>query len=380
MNHTFQLEPRGLLFLRDARPMSGSDAGLGANWPRPDQLWNALINAFHRAWPERQDWEGAAHAKGKEELERERRRGLQSSDRFGALKTVGPFPFEAGTGAVYYPAPLDMDMDIVPCPGTDLPAPLTHAFRAQDPGKREPRRWLSACEYRDYLQGEGVANGNSELYDCERKLGIAIDAGAGVVEEGKLYQAEYLRLREGVSLAFGASCDIKPKGGPGAIDVFEKFGVPRELLLGGQQGVVRLRKTAFPWIEPPRITSRYLRWTLVAPAVFLAGWLPGWCADSRDIPEAEKAPPGTVMLKDCRFASLIAARVGKPLAFSGWDLRAGPKPTLLAVPAGSCYVFDCGTAENAQLLAVRLNFKPRSDRFGEKGFGVGVCSPVEALC
>ncbi|MDR1613465.1 MAG: hypothetical protein LBT97_11895 [Planctomycetota bacterium] len=379
MRHQFQLEPRDLLFLRDARPMGGSDAGLGANWPRPDQLWNALINAFHRAWPERQDWEGAAHNKTGKEKERENRRGVQSSDRFGALKTIGPFPFEAKTGSVYYPAPLDADMEIVPCPGTDLPAPLACAFRAKTSEKLEPRHWFSAGEYQNYLKGEGAAGKEREpaLYDGERKLGIAIDAGAGVAVEGKLYQAEYLRLRAGVSLAFDASCDINPKGDPGAIDVFEKFGVPRELLIGGQQGVVRLLKADFSWIEPPRITSRQLRWTLLAPAVFLAGWLPGWCADSRKIPGAEKTEPGRVMLKDCRFATLTAARVGKPLAFSGWDLRNGPKPTLLAVPAGSCYVFDCGAAENAQLLADRLNFKPYSDRFGEKGFGIGVCSSVE---
>ena len=377
MIRKFRLEPRDLLFLRHARPMGGSDAGLGANWPRPDQLWNALINAFHHAWPERQDWEGVAH--GKTEEERGKNRGIQGSDRFGALRTSGPFPFKSETRAIYYPAPLDLGMEMVPCPGTDLPLPLVFAFRARTPEKREPRHWLSGHEYWNYLRGEAAAVGEPELYDGERRLGIAVDAASGAADKGRLYQAEYLRLREGVSLAFEASCDVKPKGETGTVDVFEKFGIPQELLLGGQQGVVRLRKADFAGIEPPRIASRHVRWTLLAPAVFLAGWLPGWCADSRKIPEAEKEPPGTVMFKDCSFARLIAARIGKPLVFSGWRLRTGPKPTVFAVPAGSCYVFDCGTAENAQMLADRLNFKPCSDRFGEKGFGVGVCSPMAEL-
>jgi CRISPR type III-B/RAMP module-associated protein Cmr3 len=388
MNHKFQIVPRDMIFMRDARPMEGSDAGLGANWPRPDQLWNALINAFHLAWPERQAWEGAAHRKTEEEEEKEKKRGRQSSDRFGALKTLGPFPLDSKTGLVYYPAPLDLDMEIVPCPGTDLPEPLTCAFRGKNPGKQEPRHWLSAQEYQHYLKGGGVGREEPELYDNERKLGIAIDAGSGAAEDGKLYQAEYLRPREGVSLAFTASCDLKPKGEPDkdkTVDVFEKFGLPRELILGGQQGVVRMAETKFERIKPPGIASRHLRWTLLSPAVFLAGWLPGWCVDSRrDIPEAEKKPLGTVMLRnkpsgELLAGKLIAARIGKPLAFSGWDLRTGPKPTLLAVPAGSCYVFDCGTAENAQKLADRLNLKPCSDRFGEKGFGVGVCSSAEGL-
>jgi CRISPR/Cas system CMR-associated protein Cmr3 (group 5 of RAMP superfamily) len=83
------------------------------------------------------------------------------------------------------------------------------------------------------------------------------------------------------------------------------------------------------------------------------------------------------MLKDAPSADLIAARVGKPIAFSGWDLQSGPKPTQLAVPAGSCYVFDCKTPESARALAKLLDPpNRRSSLFGEKGFGLGVCSSI----
>jgi len=386
MNHKFQLEPRDLLFLRDARPMDGSDAGLGANWPRPDQLWNALINAFHRVWPNRQDWEGAAHTKRKSGESGGKSDNPLSSDRFGALKTVGPFPFDTKTGVVYYPAPLDLDMDLVQCNGTDLPKPLSHAFRAKTQGKKEPRHWLSADEYHSYLKSESVGDKEPALYDAERSLGIEIDAVTGTTVESRLYQAEYLRLRDGfrgddarLALAFTASCGIHQKGAPddSTVDVFEKFlSNENSIIIGGQQGVARLRSAAFDWIKPQKITSRYLRWTLLAPAVFRAGWLPGWCADSRKIPDSEKYPLGTVMFKDCSSSKLIAARIGKPFAFSGWDLQTGPKPTQLFVPAGSCYVFDCCTAENAQKLADLLYFKPCSDQLGEKGFGIGICSSL----
>ena len=388
MNYKFQLEPRDLLFLPDARPMGGSDAGFGANWPRPDQLWNAFINAFHRAWPDRCGWEGFAHTKRKSSDAGGKIDNPHSSDRFGSLKTVGPFPVDTNTGFVYYPAPLDLDMELVICHGTDLPAPLTHAFRTITPGKKEPRRWLSSAEYHSYLKGEFEEGKEPSLYDVERNLGIEIDAVTGTAVESKLYQAEYLRPRDGfrrddgddvrLALAFTASCDIRPKGAQfdSTVDVFEKFDKETSVILGGQQGVARLRKVDFGWIEPIKITSRYLRWTLLAPAVFRAGWMPGWCADSRKIPDAEKQPLGTVMLKDCQSSKLIAARISKPFAFSGWDLRTGPKPTQLGVPAGSCYVFDCGTAENAQKFADLLNFKPCSDQLGEKGFGIGVCSSV----
>jgi len=81
--------------------------------------------------------------------------------------------------------------------------------------------------------------------------------------------------------------------------------------------------------------------------------------------------------------------VVKPMAFSGWDLVTGPKSTQLAVPAGSCYVFECvdeaeaselvralawhGAGDGGDGVAIR-----RSTIFGEKGFGIGVCSVVES--
>jgi CRISPR type III-B/RAMP module-associated protein Cmr3 len=371
-DHSYNLQPRDQLFLRDARPMAASDAGLGANWPRPDQLWNAIINAFHRQWPDRQPWEGAEHTKRATDKHQE------SSFRFGALQTLGPFPSK--DGEIYFPCPLDWNMELVLCDGTDLPKPLKHAFRAKKPGKEDRPTWISATDYTRYLAGESFEPTKPELYDEERTIGIAINPETRTTgdDDHKLYQAEYLRLRPNVSLAFAASCNIKPKGGACAmVDVFARADAPQELILGGQQGVAGLTtQKAELRLPQAKITTQYLRWTLLSPAVFTAGWLPGWCRDSRKIPDADKQPLGTVMLKNVS-ATLIAARIGKPLPFSGWDLQTGPKPTQLAVPAGSAYVFDCGTVQAAQALACMLTYPSRrSDSFGEKGFGLGVCSSV----
>ena len=83
-------------------------------------------------------------------------------------------------------------------------------------------------------------------------------------------------------------------------------------------------------------------------------------------------------------AHLVAACIGKPIAFSGWDLHAGPKGSsgapkkmLLAVPAGSCYVFECESEEDVANLwnALDVQYGKRlSSVYGEKGFGIGVCS------
>ena len=119
MKHSLELTPRDLLFLRDARPMEASDAGLGANWPRPDQLYHALLAAFHLRWPTRQAWEGEEHTRRDERTD--------INFRFGALKTVGPFPKKidkSGKAEIFYPRPLDLGMKLVGCAGTDLPHPL----------------------------------------------------------------------------------------------------------------------------------------------------------------------------------------------------------------------------------------------------------------
>ncbi len=393
LKHTFTLEPRDLLFLRDARPMAASDAGLGANWPRPDQLWNAIINALHRQWPEQQAWEGTGEHTFRDKRDadykgKSKDKNADSSFRFGALKTRGPFPCKAG--ALYLPAPLDLGMQLVPCADTDLPAPLTHAFLPRQQGKQKPREWVSVSDYARYLAGDDLPEPTDtpDLYDVERNIGIEIDPESGTTVEGQLYQAEYLRLQQGVVLAFEAECDLKPRGGGQTVDVFARPDRPDTLMIGGQQGMAYLN-TQQAGLELPRaeITTSLLRWTLLSPAVFNAGWKPDWVdADGRVmLPKAVRAPgmsraewKAAAAGAGSFTARLVAARIGKPLAFSGWDLQKGaPKPTLLAVPAGSCYVFDCGTVAEARALAGALApDRPRSTMYGEKGFGAGICSSL----
>ncbi|MDR1817734.1 MAG: hypothetical protein LBR07_06130, partial [Puniceicoccales bacterium] len=303
-------------------------------------------------------------------------------------------------------------MELVPSADTDLPAPLTHAFRATTLGKTTPRRWLSAAEYAAYLRAGGAAGADiaaapdPELYDAERAIGIGIDPETLATESGKFYSAEYLRLRPGVALALAASCDLQPKGAAGTtVDVFQKLPLPHDLIIGGQQGVATLAAAAgaddlLP--APPAIPAgaTRLRWTLLTPAIFpaldnhLGGWLPTWIdaatgsvllktgdtarrvlAGGR--PEPRDAWRARVQQLPAINARLIAARVGKPEAVTGWDLlEKSPKPTLLAVPAGSAYVFDCATGADALALAAALNPpNRRSTLLGEKGYGLGLCAP-----
>lgn len=383
MGYQLQLIPRDVLFFKDARPMEASDAGRGGHWPRPDQFYNALHHAFLMQWPEMQDWEGELHTKrGKEN---------NSSFRFGALKTIGPFPMK--NGELYFPMPLDWEMDVIPLHQTDLPTPLTHGFCAKSREKRRDPQWISRADYEAYLKGDfpKVEDVDAKLYGVDRNIGIGINAETSTTKDGAFYQAEYLRLCDGVTLAGEAECVIKPKRREGMVDVFAREDSPKTCIFGGQQGVCTLSigSGGLLWPRFSAVSTCHLRWTLLTPALFCSGWKPGWVADDgkvmlprktiKRIPGERREDWKKRQNAETGFdAKLIAARIGKPVAFSGWDEQTkAPKPTVLAVPAGSSYVFRCASIEEAKALANVLNApNRRSDLNGEKGFGIGLCSSI----
>lgn len=437
MTYNFHIEPRDVLFMRDAKPMSASDAGLGANWPRPDQVWSAFINAFHRRWPSLQGWE---HEHNRKEKDPE-----TCSFRFGGLKTGGLFPYATADGishegktifkqGMYLPCPLDLAADIsgkgktsgkeqqttlhpmhlVARGMSDLPAPLTHSISATVLGKEQPPQWLHASDYARYLAGETFPIDHTpHLYDSERNTGIAIDPKTGSTIDGKLYQAEYLRFHPEVRMAVQAECVIK--GDHGAkTDVFGTIANEENIpfIFGGQQGVALMRRQPQAASLPQNQlagSGLYLRWTLLTPALYPeiaadadkqiaahpGGWLPNWVEAStgtvclprqvlgRNLGESRDAWRKRIAQGGRFAATLVAARIGKPVSFSGWDLQTGPKPTRLAVPAGSTYIFKCRDEDELQALSASLGWNGgngdtvvnrRSTLFGEKGFGLGVCS------
>lgn len=411
-SYNLKLVPQDLLFLRDARPMSGADAGLGAQWPRPDQLWSALIHAFLRKWPDRQEWEGAEHTFHDEKVNGKKPDLHQdSSFRFGALNVMGPFPRKGKT--LFFPCPLDLAADdsgnlhpmtLVDGSQTNLPSPLKYSLQAPVLGKAQPPRWISLEEYEKYLAGESFlpAFKESDLYSVDRSIGIALDGRTRTTEEGRLYQAEYLRLAEGVAMAFMTSCEISPKQHRdlGLVDVWAKLGLPNDVVMGGQQGVATIAKLedgvwSLPSVkEEPKDGRTLVRWTLLSPLISPEGWRPSWIAADGQVmlkASVERKPGEDRQTWRKRIkeeagdirAKLVAARIGKPLCFSGWDMQTGPKPTVCAVPAGSAFYFECESQEAARELWKKLDCTSQpwgarlSSQFGEKGFGFGVCSLVD---
>lgn len=385
----YELKPRDLLFFRDGRPMDADkrmrdnvrSIGHGANWPRPDILFSAVIHHLIKD----SDW-----AKG----------DFAAYGSVTDLQVVGPFP-QKGDG-LYLPTPLDWDMTLFRLSDgrTNLPVPLGCGFCDRTLGKKKLPGWIASSEYSRYLCGS-VGGGkdektsddpkrpDGELFVVESRIGTTLDAVTGASKrvsgkESGQYQADYLRLGEDVSMICEISCDTKP------LDLDSQ-----DVRMGGQGGLVRFEKCEGESILarfgnlPKGEKTRYVRWTLIAPALFSRGWYPNWLDDGGKVmipqnevlrhPHERREEFRQRKLSESKFfesARIVAARIGDAVAFSGYDTKDGAKPTELAVPAGSCYVFECKDPAEAEKLVEALNLKNLSD-LGEKGFGLGICSYIK---
>ena len=412
MIYQIEIDPRDKLFFRDARPMGGSSEGSGAFWPMPSVFHSALLTALRKVYEE--SWESQDHRMTPKEEAKNARFQL------GGLKTWGPFPFatELRSGdrvfesTLLVPTPADIESDgSLMRPArfqgeSNLPSPLRLLVaNTAAPTKNTVGAWIPLEELERYLEAgrSGAMTpppatfDNSDIFSVEAAPGVGIDPETRANIEHIFFQAEYMRLKSGVAMAAFAECDAKKRGMATGEDVLRWFfgsngSVP--FTLGGQSGVAYLdclREHSPPWTEAPEISSTKVKWTLLSPAFFASGWHPGWIdGDSGAVKLKVKPPRNGVTRREWRKqlaeapeikASLVAARIPKPVAYSGWKLDkdadhagGGPKATKLLVPAGSVFYFECGDADNAKKLVEQLHGAVKSDSLGEHGFGLGVCS------
>jgi CRISPR type III-B/RAMP module-associated protein Cmr3 len=398
---TLFLTPQDTLFFRDGRPMEGALAGHTAAWCPPHVVNYAFHAALHRA--------GLDSHKHHSGISKNRDYSSERNQSFGSLLTVGPFPVDA-KGNWYFPAPADLAKDngtvkiaMLPMKSenqSSLPEPLTHSLASVLPPAKDsaPGNWLRADAWGKYLRGENLRPddfiADSDFGDFEASIGIGINPETGTQDGESFYSAHYLRLKDDWRLGVDVSANDKEFG-----DLIEKL-LPEERLIvvGGQQRICTIKEAEkampFPQMDMELSECCCVKWVLLSPAVFpeigghRGGWLPNWIdAKSGEVmlkQSVERKRPGESRV-DWRArvetagsidAKLIAAKIGNPVPISGWKLQTGSaKPTQLSVPAGSVYYFQCGTPEAAKQLARVLNYpNRRSTLWGEKGYGIGICS------
>ena len=454
----YTISPQDVLFFRDARPMSADagSGGHGARWPAPSIWFDALHAALHRAFPEAdtQAWEHQ-HRFGRSSHRVYERKPTK---RFGSLATAGPFPRVQleDSSTWLFPCPADITDDpigqvpsLAPLNSTgshtNLPRPWLHALGSLvEPSKNEPKPWWSKNAVESYLKRQ-IPPGSelwtsAELFSSEWTTGITIDpatqtAGHGDAQ-GKIYAAEYLRLRPKVSLGTAATLPLKNgHSSEGMCRLFDGDG--HVLVFGGQQRVCHVARennhTRLADCLPisASVDGHRVKWLLLSPAIFPAiaagevkgkkisahpgGWLPNWiCPDTGQVllkkSDTARLPGESREVWRKRIndptkhqpfnAFLVAARIPKPIVLTGWSdylhldeedeskRGQGAKPTFLAVPAGAVYYFaGPDTARLADALSWHGSKEEnpqrdkivnrRSTLLGEKGYGLGVCGTWE---
>ena len=379
---------------------SGS-GGHGANWPLPTVLHSALRMALLRqAGQVRDTREDKGHHRYDKTTNKQTNNSMIFTDAFRSLRTIGPLPIKGDS--LLLPRPLDLVPSgkdgyelLRPLAGqygeSNMPVTWLHPVMAAGrAGKRELPEWISVEDFRTALAGKAPERlAKCELFSAEHRVGIEIDDDTGATVEGKLYTAEHLRLAPEVGLWCEAALSDRASA--------ENHGLGLDALaqtaltLGGEGRMVHCAPSIRKLDIPKPSASRLVKWVTVSHSVFMGGWRPNWVDEktgrvmlkgsaARKSDEDRRAWRMRVRGGGSIAASLVAACIAKPIHFSGWDLgEQGPKPTLVAVPAGSVYYFQADTDEDGRALVDALHGKTRSDYFGEKGMGLGYCGVWEPV-
>ncbi|MGD9496502.1 MAG: type III-B CRISPR module-associated protein Cmr3 [Armatimonadota bacterium] len=168
----------------------------------------------------------------------------------------------------------------------------------------------------ELLEASSIKERRTFIAD-EPRVGIAIEADSGTVGEGLIYSSTFLRLKDDTAL----EVDLEFGGDPPA-ELTTYLAATPWLRLGGEGRVARIGPVDPP-ASPPEPKGEG------APLVYLA---------TPALFEGERWHPDGV--------TPLAAAVGSPQVFSGWDLAANlPMKTRYAVPAGAVYFYDTGDTQ-----------------------------------
>lgn len=360
------IEPTDVLIFRTGLPF---DAGAnsyapGIFPPSPEPLQGALREYLARS---------LAPDRVLEQVFREYEPLLGNREHPGHFRMRGPFLARRDLQASdtierLYPPPADLEIgpDGVPA----LPGPLDPAedtlltewpenrplwrLRGQ-PHVRPFNRWLTDADLERWQTGdpqqiaaiEGVAP--AELWRSEPRFGIKHQRATKTVEEGFLYQLEFVRLRPGVGLDVDIDLDGREADDYDLGALLER-GWGR---LGGEGRTARYTVVPGAPKHPGPADLQRARLYLATPTLLSGGWQPdgGWMA--------------------CRIsAQLVTAAVSRYVPIGGWSMRledqgGDHKPLSRHVPAGSVYYFD---APIPWTEATRLTDDP-----GKAKIGYGMC-------
>ena len=259
--------------------------------------------------------------------------------------------------------------------GCDLPAGLL-PVQTRNPVKAKPAAGPAYWPWSAFLRwqaGEPICQADLEKHALPAttvRTHVAIDGATLASEEGRLFQTQALDY------------------GPSPSDGWSSWGffalstaslAAQAVIFGGERRLSRLHPLpdtgALPFAPgdglPQAAPLRGLRVTLLTPAIFHRGFVPGWL-DER----LEGRPPDAAEGVRLR---LVAVACERWIPVSGWDLaEQKPKAMRKAVAAGAVYWFQVlGGESDAVWRAVHGAVLSDAAEDRSEGFGMAWAAPWE---
>jgi CRISPR-associated protein Cmr3 len=202
------------------------------------------------------------------------------------------------------------------------PLPLLPVLPQEARTKPAAGWWLTAAGWQRYLRNEPVSRDHlvksSALWRYDLRVGVALSAATGSVEEGKLFSVNAVAFEPEVGFL------ARVEGAGAAAEGLLRF--------GGDGRGARMQIVEADWPRPDLVEicrAGRARLVLTTPGLFERGWLPTGIFEDGGVYRFD--------LHGVR-ARLVAAAVPRLEIVSGFDIaNSRPTPAQRAAPAGSVY-------------------------------------------
>jgi CRISPR-associated protein Cmr3 len=351
------IEPLDTLFFRDGRPFDAEDygktmlptpqtvAGMIRTWlmkkegMKPSELHGLRDGSHPKKWIAHIAFRGPWLAKVSKD------NALEVEDIFVPIPaSIYQIGKEEDSPLVRL-NPLNPDISF---PGWDSPlpgAPMRPLFIGKTKEALQPvDGFLNNAGLIAYLKGDHPDVNKHKikqkcLFDFEERTGIAISPETLTTEEGLIYSANHLRLKDHIVFYAEIGWETEQESGwPDIQELISPKGVVLPFGGEGRRVLVRIASKPYEW---PKVEAdgRFLT-LLISPAI--------------NNPRGEVSDRLPWQPPEC--GALVAAAVPKPIAISGWDLTGDsennwqprPRPVRFAVPAGTVYFWERGKNSNLE--------------------------------
>ncbi|MDO4879610.1 MAG: type III-B CRISPR module-associated Cmr3 family protein [Neisseria sp.] len=259
----------------------------------------------------------------------------------------------------------------------DFPHAGLLPVQIQSPIKGKPQNGATYWDLADMLAWqngeelvfEAVGRRGAQSLPIEARTHVGIDRKTLAAEDGRLFQT--------------AAYDFAPpvKGHHQGWESYRYGFVVRTeadlrdesvVRFGGEGRLSRLDKISDDiFKQPENVNSNGFTLTLLTPALFAKGWLPGWL---------DGATLTGTLPKTALQVRLCAAAIDRWLPVSGWDLQQHtPKAMRKAVSAGAVYWFEIQSGNPAELAQAQWQAFSDKGQDRRDGFGIGLIGPWQGI-